>query len=81
MWKNKEQTYPNEDKDKYRDKVIRSRDGVFIGQTEEVHDGGTHAQYALDFVSRRLVRIDGPDLRLSRGPGGLLQVDLQPEEN
>lgn len=80
MWKNEEQTYPYEDKDKYRDKVICSRDGVFIGQTEEVHDGGTHAQYALDFVSRRLVCVDGPDLRLSRGPGGLLQVNLQPEK-
>lgn len=41
--KNEDQTYPNEHKDKYRDKVICSRDRVFIGQTEEVHDGGAHA--------------------------------------
>lgn len=80
MRKNEEQTYSYEDEDKYRDKVIRSRDGVFIGQTEEVHDGRTHAQYALDFVSRRLVCIDGPDLRLSRGPGGFFQVNLQHEK-
>lgn len=73
-------TYPNEDKDEYRDKVISSGDRVFIRQTEEVHDGGTHAQYALDFVSRGLVCIDGPDLRLSGGPGGLLQVYLQSED-
>lgn len=72
------QTHPDEDKHKDRDKVVRSRDGVFIGQTEEVHDGGAHAQDALDFISRSLVRINGPDLRLSRGPGGLLQIDLQP---
>lgn len=70
------QTYPNEHKDKYRDKVICSRDRVLIGQTEEIHDGGAHAEYTLDFVTRRLVRIDGPDLGLSRGPRGFLQVDL-----
>lgn len=55
---------PYEDKDKHRDKVISSRDGVFIGQAEEVHDRGTHTQYTLDFVSWRLVCIDGSDLRL-----------------
>lgn len=75
-----EQTYPYEYKDEYRDKVIRSRDGVFICQTEKVHDGGTHAQDTLDFVSWRLVCIDGPDLGLCRGPGSLLQVDLQTEQ-
>lgn len=80
LWKNEEQTHPYEDKDKNRDEVIRSRNRVLIGQTKEVHDGGAHAQYTLDFVSWCLVRIDGPDLRLSRGPGGLLQVNLQPEE-
>ena len=75
-----EQTYPYEDKDKDRDKVVGSRDGVFIGQTEEVHDGGTHAQYTLDFVPWRLVCIDGPDLRLCRRPGSLPQVNLQTEK-
>lgn len=70
-------TYPYEDKDEYRDEVICSGDGVFVGQTEQIHDGGTHTQYALDFVSWRLVCIDGPDLRLCRGPGSLLQVNLQ----
>jgi len=74
------QAYPDEDKDKYGDKVVRSGDRVLIGQTEEVHDGGTHAQYTLDFVSWRLVCIDGPYLRLSRGPGSLLQIDLEPQE-
>lgn len=74
------QTYPDEDKHKHRDKVVRSRDRVLVGQTEEVHDGGTHAQDALDLVSRGLVCINGPDLRLSRGPGGLLQVHLQTGE-
>lgn len=71
-------TYPYKDKDKYRNKVICSRDRIFIGQTEEVHDGGTHAQYALDFVSWCLVCINGPNLRLGGGPGGLLQINLQP---
>lgn len=75
----KQQTHPYEDKDEHRDKVICSRDGVFICQTEEVHDGGTHTQYTLDFVSWSLVGIDGPDLRLRRGPGSLLQVNLPPE--
>lgn len=74
------QTYPNEDKDENRDKVVSSGDRVFIRQAEEVHDGGTHAQYALDLVSRRLVCIDGPDLGLSGGPRGLLQVHLQSED-
>lgn len=75
-----EATHPYEDKDEHRDKVIGSGDGVFIGQAEEVHDGGAHAQYTLDFVSGRLVSIDGPDLRLSRGPGSLFQVNLHPQE-
>lgn len=71
------QTHPDEDKHKDRDKVVRSRDRVFVGQAQEVHDGGAHAQDALDFVSGSLVRINGPDLSLSGGPGGLLQVHLQ----
>lgn len=65
-------TYPYKDKDKYWDKVICSRDGVFIGQTKKIHDGETHTQYTLDFVSWGLVCIDGPDLRLCRGPGSFL---------
>lgn len=71
------ETHPDEHKDEYRDKVVCSRDRVLVGQTEEVHDGGAHAQYALDFVARRLVRVDGLDLGLSGRPGGFLQVDLQ----
>ncbi len=81
MWNSVGQTYPYEDKDKYRDKVICSGDGVLIGKTEEVHDGGTHAQNTLHLVSWRLVRVDGFDLRLCRRPGRLLQVNLQPEKN
>lgn len=80
VWEKEDPTHPYEDKDEHRDKVIGSGDWVLVGQTEEVHDGGTHAQYTLDFVSRRLVCIDGPDLRLGGGPGSLLQVHLQPGE-
>lgn len=72
-----QETYPDEHKDEYGDKVVRSRDRVLVGQAEEVHDGGAHAQDALHFVTRRLVGVDGPDLGLSGRPGGLLQVDLR----
>lgn len=73
-------TYPYEDEDEHRDKVICSGDRVFIGQTEQVHDGGTHAQNALDFISRGFICIDGLDLGLCRGPGCLFQVNLKPEK-
>ena len=51
-----------QDKDKHRDEVVSSRDRVLVGQTQEVHDGGTHAQDTLHFVPRSLVGTDGPDL-------------------
>lgn len=44
-----------------RDKVICSRDGVLIGQTQEVHDGGAHSQDALHFVPGCLVSTYCPD--------------------
>lgn len=71
------ETHPNEHKDKHGDKVVSTRDGVLVGQAEQVHDGGAHAEDALDFVARRLVGVDGPDLGLSGRPGGFLQVDLR----
>lgn len=72
-------TYPYEYKYKHGDKVICTRDRVFIGQTEQVHNGGAHAQYTLDLVSGSLVGINGPYLGLCRGPGSLLKVNLKEE--
>lgn len=43
------------------DKVIRSWDGVLIGQAQEVHDGGAHSQDALHFVPGGLVSTYCPD--------------------
>lgn len=71
------EAHPYEDKDEHRDKVICSGDGVLVGQTQEVHDGGTHTQYTLHFVSRGLVGVDGLDLSLRGGPRSLPQIDLQ----
>lgn len=71
-------THPDEHEDQHGHKVVRSGDRVLVGQTQEVHDGGAHAQDALHFVARRLVRVDGPDLGLGGRPGGFLQVDLRP---
>lgn len=71
------ETHPNEHKDKHGDKVVSARDRVLVGQAQQVHDGGAHAEDALDFVARRLVGVDGPDLGLSGRPGGFLQVDLR----
>lgn len=77
VWGGGEGTHPDEHEDEHGDKVVGSGDRVLVGQAEQVHDGGAHAEDALDFVARRLVRVDGPDLGLSGGPGGLLQVDLR----
>lgn len=71
------ETHPNEHKDEHGDKVVSTGDRVLVGQAEQVHDGGAHAEDALDLVARRLVGVDGPDLGLSGRPGGLLQVDLR----
>lgn len=76
--KNKEQTHPNKDEDEHGNKVVCSRDRILVGQTEEIHDGGTHPQYTLDFISWRLVCIDALNLGLCRRPGSFLQVNLQP---
>lgn len=42
--------------------VVCSRDGVLVGQAQEVHDRGAHSQYALDFVPWGLVSTYRPDL-------------------
>lgn len=58
------------------DEVICSRDGVLIGQTQEVHDRGAHPQDALHFVPRRLVSTYRPDFRLCGRPRCLPKIHL-----
>ena len=69
-------THPYEDEDEHGDKVVGPGDRVLVGQAQQVHDGGAHAQDGLHLVPRGLVGVDGPDLSLCRGPGRLSQVHL-----
>ncbi len=57
-------THFNQDKDEHRDKVVRPGYSVLIGQAEQVHNCGAHAQDALYFISWCLIGVDGPDLSL-----------------
>lgn len=66
----------DEHEHQHRYKVVSSGHRVLVGQAQQVHDGGAHAQDTLHLVARRLVRTDGPDLRLRRRPRRLPQVDL-----
>lgn len=69
-------THFNQDKDEHRDKVVRPGYSVLIGQAEQVHNCGAHAQDALYFISWGLIGVDGPDLSLCWGPRCLLQIHL-----
>ncbi len=69
-------THFNQDKDEHRDKVVRSGYSVLIGQAEQVHNCGAHAQDALYFISWGLIGVDGPELSLCWGPRCLLQIHL-----
>lgn len=72
--------YLDEDKNEHGDKIVRSGHRVLVGQAQEVHDGRTHPQDALQLVSGSLVGTDGADLGLGRWPGGFPQVDLGRKE-
>ena len=48
-------------KHQHGDKVIRSWDGVLVGQAQQVHDRGAHSQDALHFVPGGLVSTYRPD--------------------
>ena len=69
-------THPDEDEDEHGDEVVGPGHRVLVGQAQQVHDGGAHAQDGLHLVPRGLVGVDGPDLGLGGGPGGLAQVHL-----
>lgn len=69
-------THLNQNKDEHRDEVVRPGYSILIGQAEQVHNGGAHAQDTLHLISWGLIGIDGPDLSLCWGPRCLLQIHL-----
>ena len=69
-------THLYEDKDQNRNKIICPRYWIFICQTKQVHDGWTHSQDALYFVSGGLISTYCADFRLCRWPWCLPEIYL-----
>lgn len=72
-------THLYEDKDQNRNKIIRPRYWIFICQTKQVHDGWTHSQDTLYFVSGGFISAYCADFRLCRWPRCLPEIHLEKE--